>query len=238
MASVSPWPSGFDENTHLRPASIGNHGALLWEPKPARRAHIGRSSPGPQGSTDGDGFSTDHVHQRDRLDYRHEVACRDVVDYDSKPACRGTFRAEPRSASIGGLDPVCFHHSRMTVDRTNHHLSYTSTSEIFVWRQFRQHVALQQNGRQVVLDPGDVALIDPSMPYRGQFSDGPEILVAKVQCALPEGRIWKIRDLLAQKVATAEGRLASAYLADRSADDLCRPGRLRPKSLCHDISSL
>jgi AraC family transcriptional regulator, positive regulator of tynA and feaB len=158
-------------------------------------------------------FSTDRVHQRDRFDYWHEVACRDVVEHDSKPGCRGTFRAELRTASIGGLDLVCFHNSRMTVDRTRRHLSRTSTSEIFVCRQFRQHVALEQNGRQVVLEPGDVALIDPSLPYRGQFSDGSEILVVKVQRTLLESRLGQIRDLLAHKVATAEGRLASAYLA-------------------------
>ncbi len=158
-------------------------------------------------------FSTDHVHQRDRFDYWHEVACRDVVEHDSKPDCRGVFRAELRAGSIGSLGLVGFQNSGMTVDHTTRHLSSTSHDEIFLCRQFRQRLALEQNGRQVVLEPGDITLIDPSLPYRGQFSDGSEVLVVKVQRALLESRLGRVRDLLAQTLATAEGRLASAYMA-------------------------
>lgn len=158
-------------------------------------------------------FTTDHVHLRDRFDYWHEVACRDVVVHDSRPVCRGTFRAELQTGSIGSLDLVCFQNSGMTVDRATRHLSRTSDEQLFLCRQFRQHLALEQNGRQVVLEPGDITLIDPSLPYRGQFSDGSEVLVVKVQRALLESRLGRTRDLLAQRLTTAEGRLASAYMA-------------------------
>ncbi|TGD97665.1 helix-turn-helix domain-containing protein [Methylobacterium nonmethylotrophicum] len=158
-------------------------------------------------------FTTDHVHQRDRFDYWHEVACRDVVDHDSKPDCRRTFEAELRAGSIGSLDLVCFQNSGMTVNHTLHHLSRTSHDEVFLCRQFRQRVALEQNGRQTVLEPGDLTLIDPRLPYRGQFSDGSEVLVVKVQRAPLERRLGPMRDLLAHTLPTPEGRLASAYLA-------------------------
>lgn len=158
-------------------------------------------------------FTTDHVHQRDRFDYWHEVACRDVVAHDSRPDCRGTFSAELRAGAIGSLDLVSFRNSGMTVDHAMRHLSRTSHDEIFLCRQFRQRLALEQNGRQVVLEPGDITLIDPSLPYGGQFSDGSEVLVVKVRRALLQSRIGQTRDLLAHKPVTAEGRLASAYMA-------------------------
>lgn len=158
-------------------------------------------------------FSTDHVHPRDRFAYWHEVACRDVVEHDSRPECRGTFRAELRAGSIGALDLVGFQTSGMGVDHATRHLSHTKGDEIFLCRQFRQSLALEQNGRQVVLEPGDITLIDPSLPYRGRFSDGSDVLVIKVRRALLESRLGQTRDLLARKPATAEGRLASAYLA-------------------------
>lgn len=158
-------------------------------------------------------FTTDLVHQRDRFDYWHEVACRDIVEHDSRPDCRGTFRAELRASSVGSLGLVGFQNSGMTVDHTTRHLSRANHDEIFVCRQFRQRLALEQNGRQVVLEPGDIALIDPSLPYRGQFSDGSDVLVVKVRRALLESRLGQTRDLLAHKSATAEGRLASAYMA-------------------------
>ncbi|GJD65821.1 helix-turn-helix domain-containing protein [Methylobacterium frigidaeris] len=158
-------------------------------------------------------FTTDDVHQRDRFDYWHEVACRDVVDHDSRPDCRGTFRAELRAGSIGSLDLVRFQNSGMAVNHATRHLSRTNHDEIFLCRQYRQRLTLEQNGRQVVLEPGDIALIDPSLPYRGQFSDGSEVLVVKVQRTLLESRLGQMRDLLAHKLATPEGRLASAYMA-------------------------
>lgn len=158
-------------------------------------------------------FTTDHVHQRDRFAYWHEVACRDIVEHDSKPDCRGTFRAELRAGSIGSLGLVGFQNCGMTVDHTARHLSRTSRDEIFLCRQSRQRVALEQNGRQVVLGAGDIALIDPSMPYTGRFSDDSEILVVKIRRSLLESRLGQTRDLLARKLAAAEGRLASAYVA-------------------------
>ncbi|MGH1587325.1 cupin domain-containing protein [Methylobacterium phyllosphaerae] len=158
-------------------------------------------------------FSTDHVHQRDRFAYWHEVARRDVVEHDSKPRCRGTFRAELRAASIGTLNLASFQNSEMVVTHTTRHLSRTNADELFICRQFRERVALEQGGRQVVLEPGDVTLIDPGLPYKGWFSDHSEVLIVKVQRALLESRLGQTRDLLAHKLATAEGRLASAYLA-------------------------
>ncbi|TNC13683.1 helix-turn-helix domain-containing protein [Methylobacterium terricola] len=158
-------------------------------------------------------FTTDDVHQRDRFDYWHEIACRDVVEHDSRPDCRGSFRAELRAGSIGSLHLVCFQNSGMMVNHATRHLSRTSPDEIFLCRQMRQRLSLEQNGRQVVLEPGDIALIDPSLPYKGQFSDGSEVLVVKVPRAPLESRLGQPRDLLAHKLATAEGRLASAYMA-------------------------
>ncbi|WP_336491064.1 helix-turn-helix domain-containing protein [Methylobacterium nigriterrae] len=158
-------------------------------------------------------FSTDHVHQRDRFEYWHEVARRNVVEHDSKPRCRGTFRAELRAGSIGTLNLACFQNSEMVVTHATRHLSRTNGDELFICRQVRERLALEQGGRQVVLEPGDVTLIDPGVPYKGWFSGRSEVLIVKVRRVLLESRLGQTRDLLAHKLATAEGRLASAYLA-------------------------
>ncbi|MGY2047942.1 AraC-like ligand-binding domain-containing protein [Methylobacterium sp. JK268] len=158
-------------------------------------------------------FSTDHVHPRDRFEYWHEAARRGIVEHNSSPRCRGTFRAELRVGSIGTLDLACFQNSEMSVTHTTRHLSRTNADELFICRQFRERLALEQGGRHVVLDPGDVTLIDPSLPYEGWFSDGSEVLVVKIRRGLLESRLGQTRDLLARKRTTAEGRLASAYLA-------------------------
>lgn len=158
-------------------------------------------------------FSTDHIHQRDRFEYWHEAARRDVAEHDSKPRCKGTFRAELRVGSIGTLNLAGFQNSEMVVTHTRRHLSRTNADELFICRQFRERIALEQGGQQVVLEPGDVTLIDPGLPYKGWFSDHSEVLIVKVRRGLLESRLGQTRDLLAHKLATAEGRLTSAYLA-------------------------
>src|ERR1700712_2212485 len=160
-------------------------------------------------------FSTEHVHQRDRFNYWHSVARKDVVEHASTPRCRTTFRALLRSGSVGAIDLVLFQNSEMTVSHTRHHIAHANTDELFVYRQFGGRIALEQDGRQVVLEPGDITLIDPRLPYEARFSEASEVLVLKVRRQLLEARLGKTREMTARsgKPWTAENSLLSAQLA-------------------------
>ncbi|WP_336489276.1 helix-turn-helix domain-containing protein [Methylobacterium nigriterrae] len=160
-------------------------------------------------------FSTEHVHQRDRFDYWLSVARKDVVEHASTPRCRNTFRAQLQSGSVGAIDLVLFQNSEMSVTHTRRHIAHANTDELFICRQFGGRVGLEQDGRQVVLEPGDITLIDPRLQYQGRFSEDSEVLVLKVPRHLMEARLGQTREMAARSVkpCTAENGLLSASLA-------------------------
>lgn len=160
-------------------------------------------------------FSTEHVHPRDRFDLWHSVARRDVVDHTSTPRCRNTFRAQLRSGSVGAIGLVLFQNSDMSVTHTRRHIAHANTDELFICRQFGGRVALEQDGRQVVLDSGDVTLIDPRLQYQARFSEDSEVLVLKIPRQLMEARLGQTQEMTARlvKSSTAGNGLLSASLA-------------------------
>ncbi|MFK5595625.1 helix-turn-helix domain-containing protein [Methylobacterium sp. HMF5984] len=160
-------------------------------------------------------FSTEHVHPRDRFDFWHDVARKDVVDHAATPRCRNTFRAQLRSGAVGAIGLVSFQNSEMSVAHTQHHIAQANTDELFVCRQFGGQIALEQDGRQVVLEPGDITLVDPSLQYQGRFSEASDVLVLKVPRQLMEARLGQTREMTARaiKPSTAETGLLSASLA-------------------------
>lgn len=160
-------------------------------------------------------FSTEHIHPRDRFDFWHSVARKDVVEHASTPRCRNTFQAELRSASVGAIDLVLFQNSEMSVVHSRSHIARADPEELFICRQFGGRLVLEQDGRQVILDPGDITLLDPRQPYRGHFSEASEVLVLKVPRQLLEARLGQTRDLAARPIKpnAAESSLLSDSLA-------------------------
>lgn len=159
-------------------------------------------------------FSTAGLHPRHRFDFWHEIACKSIVAHNSNPECRNDFRAEIRSDTIGCLGLVIFENSPMTIQRTARQAN-VGPRELFICRQMAGSVALEQDCRDVLLEPGDITLIDPLRPYAGQFFTGSRMLVLKVPRASLEARIGRAREMTACSVKPleAEDRFASAYLA-------------------------
>ena len=160
-------------------------------------------------------FSTKAVHPRDRFDYWHGVACRTIVDHDSAPKCRQTFQAELQSGALADIDLVLFENSPMTVSHTRRHAARADSDELFVCRQLAGRLALEQDSREIVLEEGDVTLLDPRLPYTGRFLAGSRLLVLKIPRRLLEARIGIAPDITVRAITPteAESGLMSAFLA-------------------------
>ncbi len=171
-------------------------------------------------------FTTDDVHPRDRFAYWHEVACRNIVDHDSEPVSRLTFEAAIEAAALADLGLVVFGSSAMTVSRTPRQAARATSDELFVCRQLSGVLTLEQHGREVVLDSGDVTLLDPAVPYQGRFSEGSNLLVLKAPRRALEARVGRTRDMVARviKPSQGEGSLTSSFLAMLPT----HTGRMRP----------
>lgn len=140
-------------------------------------------------------FSTSNIHPRDRFDYWHSVASKTLVDHDSRPECRETFEAELQWGTLGDLGLVLFKNSPMDISNPR-----ATTNELFVCRQMAGEVALEQNSREVILESGDITLLDPLLPYSGRFFSGSKLLVVKIPRRLLEARIGKTRQMTARRI--------------------------------------
>jgi len=160
-------------------------------------------------------FCTDDVHPRERFDYWHEVACRAICAHDSQPAKRFGFKAHIDRGTLGDLDLVQFSNSAMTVDHTASHAARVTGDDIFLCRQVSGTLGLEQDAREVLLQPGDMTLIDPLLSYSGRFSDQSHLLVIKLPRRELEARVGKSRQMVARHITPQDSltRLASSHLA-------------------------
>ncbi|MDO8981700.1 MAG: AraC family transcriptional regulator [Afipia sp.] len=145
-------------------------------------------------------FSTKLVHQRDKFDFWHSIACKNIVDHDSRPANRLSFEAEIDTGSFGLFELVLFRNSSMRVSHTMRHITHTRSDHLLVCRQISGSIFLEQDTREIALEAGDVTLLDPLRPYDGRFSECSATLVLKVPRRELEVRIGKIRDMTTRLV--------------------------------------
>lgn len=159
-------------------------------------------------------FSTDDVHPRDRFDYWMGAIRQNIIRNDAVPACRRAFRAELSARSIGAVHITLSSSSAIKVSHTKHHNGQPSDDQLFVFMPLAGSKVLQQSGRQAVLWPGQLALIDPRLPHDASISDGSGMLTLILDRQLLEQRLGAVQDLTARPVLpdTAEGQLASGYL--------------------------
>lgn len=160
-------------------------------------------------------FSTQEVHPREKFDCWHSVACKAITNHDSKPDMRANFEAEVEAGGLGTLELVLFRNSPMQVSHTAAHASCAKSDHVFVCRQLTGAVMLEQDTREVVLEPGSLTLLDPLLPYKGRFFRQSKMLVIKAPRRELEARLGKTRDMVAWLIQpdTAKDRLTSSVTA-------------------------
>jgi AraC family transcriptional activator of tynA and feaB len=159
-------------------------------------------------------FSTTKIHPRDRFDYWHSVACQYIVNHDSKPKNPTAFHAELQSGVVDDIGLVEFETSELTVWHTARHVARADCENIFVCRQLTGQLAIEQCGRQAMLQPGDFTMLDSRLPYSATFSPSCRLLCVKLPRAPLEARLGKPLEMIARTIrpAAAESGLTSAYL--------------------------
>jgi AraC family transcriptional activator of tynA and feaB len=160
-------------------------------------------------------FSTADVHRRDAFDYWHEMLCKKVIRHDCTVERRQTFGAQLQSTPLADVDLVCYESSPMLNDVTVRHVGHANADEFLVRRQIAGVFVVEQDGREAVLEAGDITLLDPRRPMRGKYLSGARQLVLKVPRRQLEARVGDVRQAIARpiKPSQAEHGLTSAYLA-------------------------
>jgi AraC family transcriptional activator of tynA and feaB len=159
-------------------------------------------------------FSTADVHQRDAFDYWHEMLCKKVIGHDCTPKDRRGFSASIQFAFLTDIALVQYESAPVQNDVTRHHVVHANADELLVRRQLAGVFIAEQDGREVVLEAGDITLFDPRRPMRGKYFDGAKQLVLKVPRRQLEARVGDVRQAVARSIKPleAEHGLTSTYL--------------------------
>jgi AraC-like DNA-binding protein len=159
-------------------------------------------------------FSTERLHIRDRFDYWHSVVCKTVVHHDGTPANRARFAGKINAGSLSNVGIFLFENSPMRFSHDRRHIENAASDDIFLCRQITGRLALRQAHRDVTLAPGDVALLDPMLPYDGSFLSDAKLLVFKTPRRDLESRLGRLNDALVLGIRPKPGiaKLASSFL--------------------------
>lgn len=157
-------------------------------------------------------FTTAGLHARDRFEYWHDIAERVLVGHDSSPIRRERFVAELRAAELADVGLYSFDNGAMRCARERRHIVNSDAGELFLCRQSTGRFALEQCGRRNVYGPGDMVLLDSSLPYSVRFTDGSNMLMVKVPRKLLEARFGSLRKFFGAKLEMSAG--LNAYLSE------------------------
>ncbi len=171
-------------------------------------------------------FSTADVQPRDRLDYWREVACRAFVDLECHARRSATFSANIRSGSFAGLGLSVVQSDACEVHRTRQGIARSGEDALLLSVQLEGSSALEQDGREARLGPGDFALYDTRRPYRLKVNAGTAQLVLKIPRKALEARLGHTAGYTAKGIAAGKplGGLASGFLRGLPS----RAGALQP----------
>jgi AraC-like DNA-binding protein len=131
------------------------------------------------------------------------------------PESRQAFRAELQAGAVADIGLLHFETSSVAVAHTLRHVPQTDTSMLLVCRQSAGLGTMEQEGREAMLEPGDITLLDPRLPYAVRLSAASRMLILKVPRRLLEARVGAMRAMTARLIrpANGEGGLTSAFLA-------------------------
>ena len=164
-------------------------------------------------------FATGQVAPPDRLSAWRELVNRVFLPLAITPlgsqGRRGAFEGSVTGRSLGGLRVWLVKASPMSAVRAWPHIETSGNGDYLLALHLTGTAHATQDGREVTLGPGDLALFDPSRPYTISFP-GPGVF-QHVIYQVPRASLDARRDIgaataLRVPAASTAGRLVSPYL--------------------------
>ena len=181
-------------------------------------------------------FATGQVAPPDRLSAWRELVNRVFLPLAITPlgsqGRRGAFEGSVTGRSLGGLRVWLVKASPMSAVRAWPHIETSGNGDYLLALHITGTAHATQDGREVTLGPGDLALLDPSRPYTISFP-GPGVF-QHVIYQVPRASLDARRDIgaataLRVPAASTAGRLVSPYLRTLARPAVAWPGGLVPE---------
>jgi len=180
-------------------------------------------------------FATGQVAPPDRLAAWRELVNRVFLPLAITPIGgqddAGTFGGSVTGRSLGGLRVWRVRASPMSAVRAWRHIETSGNGDYLLALHVAGTAHAAQDGRQVTLEPGDLALFDPSRPYAISFP-GPgafeHVIYQVPRASLDARRGIGAATALRVPAASSAGRLVSPYLRTLARPAAAWPGGHQP----------
>jgi len=177
-------------------------------------------------------LSTSQVRPVDQAAYWREVICRTFVQLDVD-TCTGPFSGQVSTTSVGQVRFSRIDANPMEVQRRARHIAEAREDELLVALHLAGRAMGEQDGRQVVLGPGDLALFDAARPYTVDFAGGSTFnhLVVQMPRAMLRARVDRLDSVTAVPIRREEavgGLVSSFVIRLASAVDTLDPAIQQP----------
>ena len=143
-------------------------------------------------------FSTDSVRPQDRLAYWKDVVCAAFVHLDVDSRVGADFSASLSMRAAGDCQLIRVRGVCQSVTRTDRIIEEDGDEHLIVMFQRRGQAAVIQDGRQTVMAPGSLAMMDSRRPYRLSFPESFEQSVIKVPARAMQRRLGMLHGLTAR----------------------------------------
>ena len=126
-------------------------------------------------------YSTSRVARAARLRYWNDIHSNLGAPLEIKARDRSAFDASASTAELGPLRFVRIDSAPATIEHRARHVAHTRERRFRVLLAVRGKVSVRHIGREAVLDEGDFALLDDSVPYRLDFDEPNRALCVAVK---------------------------------------------------------
>jgi AraC family transcriptional activator of tynA and feaB len=144
---------------------------------------------------------TDGLAERDKFSYWNEVICRTVVDLDCRPLAQPRFEASIGGFDAPGLGVYHIHTRPHLVYRDAAEISRLDNDALIINFVTAGSLYSEQDGRAVVLKPGDGAISDAARPYFLRFDDPLGCVSVKVYKSELRHRVAGVERITARSLA-------------------------------------
>ena len=137
----------------------------------------------------------------DKFSYWNDVICRTVVDLDCRPIAQPQFEASISGFDVPGLGVYHIHTQPHLVYRGAAELARLDSDALVINFVTAGRLYSEQDGRAVVLGPGDGAISDAARPYHLRFDDPLGCVSVKVDKSALSHRVTGFEHITAQSLA-------------------------------------
>lgn len=180
-------------------------------------------------------YETHSLPARAKVGYWNDVISDVFTPMETKPEHPDHFDAEVSVLPFG----KCWLANAVSlpahVRRTTAHIARSRTQQYFLHLQLLGRLSVSQDGRECVLDPGDMVMCDSASPYALDYAEPCSTLVLSIGAAELKKRLPAPAEMLGVKLAGDKGLMATTSLMMRSLWEQGRAG-LIPEEATANIS--